>query len=312
MLKKMLSALVLLATLCSPATATTLNATPATIVANISAAQSGDTVVLAPGDYGLITIGARVWQPPVTLDARAATYTLTLDRTAGLRLLAGTTAHANVPASTRGFGIWLKAAQRIGIENPTLIDNRINVFFDSAKNSYVHGAKCTGQRSDCVDVFSSDGIDVGYTSCTVPGAGVGQHPDCVQAAQRFGKPTRNVKVHHTYAKGDFQCVNAFSHNRPTGNDGPFRGLTFTDNVCIGLYPQGITAANVIGGTFTDNTAYTMKGARYVTRFQLYGCTSCTVARNVVGDRPGALPVKPEPLPFAVPAVAPALLKMIGF
>lgn len=31
MLKKMLSALVLLATLCSPATATTLNATPATI-----------------------------------------------------------------------------------------------------------------------------------------------------------------------------------------------------------------------------------------------------------------------------------------
>ena len=63
MLKKMLSALALLAALCSPATATTLNATPATIAANISAAAGTYAVVFttnAPDANYVALLNARI------------------------------------------------------------------------------------------------------------------------------------------------------------------------------------------------------------------------------------------------------------
>ena len=38
-------------------------------------AKAGDTVVLSPGGYGVVTIKARAWPRPLTLDAHAARLT---------------------------------------------------------------------------------------------------------------------------------------------------------------------------------------------------------------------------------------------
>lgn len=72
------------------ANAATLNATPRTFHDVIVRAHSGDTLVLAAGDYGTVEIADLKFEPPLTVDARAAAFKgLWLKRIKGLTLRGG-------------------------------------------------------------------------------------------------------------------------------------------------------------------------------------------------------------------------------
>lgn len=293
--------MIVLAVFGDKADAKTLNATPSTIAANISAAQPGDTVVLTGTTPTIITINGRKWSPPINLDASAATMRgLVIKSSDGIRIKGGTFPLAN-GAGPAGYAIWAQQSSNIYLYKPDITGARVAILFDRVTDSEIFGATIQKQITDGIDLPGSKRVKVSYTRCTLS-VGNLAHPDCIQIWSRPGMITQDITLDHNYCKGNSQCFTGFNHVRNGINDGGFDRLTITNNIAVSLYPQSIVYAAVRDGTFTGNIAYTMKGAQWQARFSA-GCSGkCVIANNVQGIRPG-LAMPPEPLPPVLPNVA---------
>jgi hypothetical protein len=268
-------ALALSALACSPisdaAHATSLSASPANLEYAISAAKAGDTVVLSPGDYGIVTIANRQWANPINLDARAATFTgIVLRNVDGLSITGG----AIHGVGGRTYGVLASLSRHIDLTDLSISGGvRAGVVIDRTDDVAIRGLEISDTSSDGIDIGLSHRILIDHLNChdfhptpsTFDAEGhkltEGAHPDCVQAWSRpTAPPVSDVTVTNVSAVGEMQGISFFNHIRDGVDDGGFDRITITHNVVHNSYPEGIALNTGRHSVIRDNNVSAIPGS----------------------------------------------------
>jgi nitrous oxidase accessory protein NosD len=248
---------------CDPASsAPTGPATPETLKARLEAAKGGETIRLAPGDYGVVTFPRRVYSPEITLDARAATFTgLVLMKGGGVTVKGGTV----VGPGGRSYGISIRGADNVRIEGMRITGAHRGVVVNESQNIALVDNELTGLISDGIDVALSSKVLVQRNRCHdfSPNLAVfdangkkirdGDHPDCIQAWSRPTRaPTSDIQVlDNVIESGRMQGIFFGNHVRNGVDDGGFDRILIRGNR-LKVNMLGITLADARDSVVRDN------------------------------------------------------------
>ncbi|WP_310498645.1 right-handed parallel beta-helix repeat-containing protein [Sandarakinorhabdus sp.] len=263
--------------------AAAIAATPVTLEGRIAAARPGDTITLAPGDYGLVTIRQRQFRPALTIAAGQARLQLHLFEVAGIKLTDGQLTGSQTKGPP-GYALLVRQSADVEVLRGHYTDARQAIIIDRSSDVTVRGAQITRMTIDGINIGNSQRVIVDGISCRdftpLPTA----HPDCVQLWSRPGLPTTtDVTVRKSIAVGDMQGITAFNHLKR--GDLGFDRVRFLDNQVEGAYPQGIALYDGRDSEVTGNVTRTRPGAKYRTSINVVRCERCTVTRNDVGPKP---------------------------
>lgn len=214
-------------------------ATPATLAARLKTAQAGETIRLAPGDYGIVTFPRGTNAPAITIDAAAATFTgLVLNKVGGVTIRGGKV----VGPGGRSYGISIRSSDNVRIEGMRISGAHRGVVVNESSNVALVGNELTGLISDGINVALSDHVLVERNRCHdfSPNLAVfdasgkrlrdGDHPDCIQAWSRPTRaPVSDVRVLDNVAEGNMQGIFFGNHMRDGVNDGGFDRVTIRGN-----------------------------------------------------------------------------------
>lgn len=248
---------------CDPASsAPTGPATPETLKARLEAAKGGETIRLAPGDYGVVTFPRRVYSPAITLDARAATFTgLVLMKGGGVTVKGGTV----VGPGGRSYGISIRGADNVRIEGMRITGAHRGVVVNESQNIALVANELTGLISDGIDVALSSKVLVQRNRCHdfSPNLAVfdangkkirdGDHPDCIQAWSRPTRaPTSDIQVLDNVIEAPrMQGIFFGNHVRDGVDDGGFDRVVIRGNR-LKVNMLGITLGNARDSVVENN------------------------------------------------------------
>ncbi len=195
-------------------------ATPATLLAVLTAAKPGDVVVLAPGAYVAILLRNRQFDPPLVIDARAATITgMQISKVGGLTLRGGSyrpTASTMNPKTGNkaegialrvsrserikvldgtfvgpgmttadgpfgeGYGVFLVGGSAIEVSNSKFSGFKSGLLFRHVDGFQVTRNEFSAMRSDGLQVAESRNGVIEANRCRATRIRDGEHPDCIQ------------------------------------------------------------------------------------------------------------------------------------
>lgn len=249
-------------------------ATPATLKAHLDAAKGGETIRLAPGDYGVVTFPRRVYSPAITLDAGAASFAgLVLMNTGGVTVRGG---RIDGPGG-RSYGISIRGADGVRIENMRISGAHRGVVVNESQNVALVGNELTGLISDGINIALSRKVLVQRNTCHdfSPNLAVfdangkklrdGDHPDCIQAWSRPSRPpVSDVQVLDNVMEGRMQGIFFGNHVRDGIDDGGFDRVTIRGNR-LKVNMLGITLGNARDSVVEDNSVEQFPGPVFATR-----------------------------------------------
>ena len=230
------------------------------ITSVFAAAKPGDTVRLVAGRYPILQLQSRTFNPPLTVDASAATMTGVWTRAvSGLKWTGGMIDGSNLTTkSTTDFGFTAYMANNVTVTGVKFNALRVGIVFDHVTGGEVSNNSFTAMRADGVDLAVSRQIAVTHNACASFNVDVGEHPDCIQAWSKQGEPpVADITVTGNSAIGTMQGISFFD----SGTVGGFDRVTITGNHVTNTMGNGIAA---------------------------YNCRSCTVKNNVVASLPDYL------------------------
>ena len=290
-----------------PASAAIYTATFETINGVFSGATSGDTIAMT-GTFGLTRLQDMVFTRGITLDARQAVFTDTLElvNLSGVRVLGGRFDIASrVTRDSAGAVVY--GGTNIAFDAPTILGNanESGIIFSGANSIRVTGGNFTGldiglNLSGVTNGFlsrntflkaASDGIDIGnshhvsatYNSCSGSAPVPGAHPDCIQLFSTPGRPLQSDNVvSDNIATGATQGFTSFTNGDDTASG---IRLSIMRNTVNTSYPQGIACYGCIDSNISYNKVTTLAGSRFKTTINILGGMNNTVTGNTVGDMP---------------------------
>lgn len=263
---------------CSPAFAKTLNATPATIAANISAALGGDTITLAPGDYGRISIANRNWSPPVTIDATNAKLLLSISGSSGIGVKGGGYSGA-LGAGQAGYAISVTNSHHLTFSASKISNSQRAMVIDHSHHIAITAPDMTGMIVDGIDLSSAQFITIDGARCTAFVTGPA-HPDCIQGWSRPGGITSDVRITNSYMDSPVtQGLSFFNHIRNGVNDGGFDRISIDTATLRGNMTNGVAMSACRACSIKNVTLITIPGSRYKMSVRVAG-GSVTQSGNV--------------------------------
>ncbi len=194
-----------------------LTATPATLPAVAKQAACGDTLTLAPGEYGVFN-APRLTCPTgnrLLVDAAAATMTSAVVRsTAGVDIVGG-----RVRGTGDGAAVTVDGASFVRLSGMTAGGTRTAFTIARSSNIDLIGNRCDGIRSDCINLAGVQRANVIGNYCGPPNpipavydaAGKllkdGDHPDCIQGWSIVGRAaTSDINLIGNTAFGYMQGI----------------------------------------------------------------------------------------------------------
>lgn len=296
-------AVALLAPLAS-ASAVTYTATASTVGSIFSGATSGDTIKMI-GTFGQTRLQDMVFAKGVTLDARQAVFTDTLElvRLSGVRVIGGRFDVASRTTRDAGAAV-VYGGSNIAFDRPTITGDasESGIYFAGVNNVRVTSGSFTGLHvginlagvsngflsknafikadSDGIDIGDSHRVSATYNSCSGSVPGVGAHPDCIQMWSTAGHPLQSDNiVSDNIATGATQGFTSFS-----GGGGGIR-LSILRNTVNTSYPQGIACYSCIDSNISYNKITTLPGSEHTTSINVVDGRNNTVVGNTVGNIP---------------------------
>jgi hypothetical protein len=257
-----------------------ISASPASIEDTIRRAQPGDTIRLAPGNYGTVTLHDRQWAQPVTIDAKDAVMVLVLERVSGLAIRGGRFGPAR---DNLGYAALLRSSSRISFEGSNFVDATRGMVIDRSNNVTIDSATFSGMTVDGINIASSQHVRVSNSRCADFSPEPGAHPDCVQLWSRPATGiTSDITLTDNVSIGNMQGFSAFNHIRGGIDDGGFDRIVVRGNVVQGLYPQGVGLYDCRNCTVRGNRTSRLPGARWKVSVNVVRCIDCDVRDNNVG------------------------------
>lgn len=245
----------------SPAFAKTLNATPATIAANISAALPGDTIVLAPGNYGRISIANRNWSSPITIDATQAKLLLSVVNSSGADVKGGGYSGA-LGAGQAGYAISVTNSHHLTFSAPKISNSQRAMVLDHSHHIAITAPDMTGMIVDGIDLSSSQFVNIDGARCTAFVTGPA-HPDCIQGWSRPGGITSDIKITNTFMDSPVtQGISFFNHIRNGVDDGGFDRISVDTATLRGNMTNGVAMSACRACSIKNVTLITIPGSRY--------------------------------------------------
>jgi hypothetical protein len=284
----------------SPAHPATLPATAADVGKVLATAQSGDVVKLVGEFPDQVRLGRRTFNPPLTIDATAATVKglFYFSAVEGITFRGGTWATIRVdngktitvekarfagPDQADGYGVFINGGANVRV---------IESAFSQYKSAVVLG-KVDGFEvlKNGFDRMRSDGVNIAQSwrgrvaENIIHGTRITseEHPDCIQMWSRpDAPPASDVVIEDNECVGNTQGFTGFNHVRNGVNDGGFDRITIRRNRVTGTYPHGIALSEGRNSTVTDNVVATYPTSRYRASINVGDAFKCG---NVV--KPGA-------------------------
>ncbi|WP_377845467.1 NosD domain-containing protein [Bosea sp. UC22_33] len=245
-------------------------ATPATLSSMLKAASGGETIVLAPGDYGAMQFPQKAYSPAIRIQAQQANFTgLILASLSGVTIDGGTI----VGPGGRSYGVSIREARNIRIANMTISGAHRGIVVNQGEDVALVGNRLTELISDGINVAYSRRVRIERNSCrdfrptpaVYDAAGNrlkdGDHADCIQAWSRPAfPPTSDLTIIDNEADGLMQGIFLGNHVRDGIDDGGFDRVVIRGNrVRVGV-PNGITVSGLRQGEVIDNVVDTTPGA----------------------------------------------------
>ena len=267
----------LLLTLPGLAQARVVPVSPATLASAIATARGGDTLKLAPGAYGEINFAKREFTPALTLDASDAQLTaLNVMRSAGVTLRGGTITVGN----RLGYGISVRASQRVGIYNVRLVGMKRGIVIDHSQDLEIRNNVFSETTIDGLNIAQSQRVNVIDNKCTSTSTGKA-HPDCYQGWSRPDMITTDIVFRGNSAVGNVQGIFFGNHVRNGVDDGGFKRITIVNNYVRNRYPHGIALSDCEDCTVRDNDVAALPGAKFKTAINVTRTINSTLCGNKV-------------------------------
>ena len=309
---------------------TELVADPATIAAAIKAAQDNDTIRLAPGDYGLISLSGRVWSAPITLDAgdpagSCATGSLLINGSAGVTVRGGRW-HGIGTQNPGGNAVRISFSKRIKVDGADIADAINGVVARVCDDLDLTYNELRNFTTDAIDVISCRRALVesncAHSAIMTPP----NHPDFIQGWHEKGQQLLEaVIVRRNVLGGKAQGI-SFYNNTPGTAGLPLVGIVIEDNWIAANSANGIVLNGAVNAIVARNTlspdASLPKGWRVgihadattratwqETGNMILSTVEAMPARPVRAPAPAPVPpapvpVPPAPVPVPVPAPVP--------
>ena len=253
----------------SPAAATNLAATPATVNAVIADARPGDTIRLAPGDYGKLELRKLSWDSPVTILASGANFSaIALRNVQGVTIEGGT---VNGPGG-QSFGVHLVAVSNVTVGGMTVSGAHRGVVVAESRDVRISRMRLDGLISDGINIAYSWRVRVDGNSCSNfrPNKAVwengvmvrdGDHPDCIQAWSRTeSEPVSDLEIVNNRIDGDMQGIGLFNTVRDGVSAGGFDRVLIEGNVIRVGFPHAIAMYSGRDSIIRNNTVSALPGA----------------------------------------------------
>ena len=308
MTKTILTAIVLAATISSPASTAILQASQANLHTVFAVAKGGDTIQLN-GAFGATWLSNRTFTSRLTLDATNAVFnnTLTIDRVTGLNVVSGTFGSTTqamrvinsvvVVGSTDidmrsntfvGNGVIAGADANRGL----LVRNSTNVKVWSGSFNNLHTGLGVMSSSNIIldysqfNTMTSDGINIADShfvtatgnQCSGTTHFAGAHPDCIQLWSIFGRPVQSdISLIDNIALGNTQGFTSFNASAGGG-----LRISMIGNYVATTFPQGLACYSCVDSIFRDNIVNTLPGAQWRTAINIIGGNNNVVENNEIG------------------------------
>jgi Right handed beta helix region len=239
----------------------------------------GMTVTLAAGEQGPFAIQNQRFDPPVTIDATAATVRgLRIWNSSGIIVRGGTFVAADGLAgkSFNGYAVDIRASSRLRFEGVTFTRGLRGLVAADSRGITVRRGNFTGLRSDGINLPGSSDVLIERSRFTdfVPtkpsgdkAAGTwkdGDHPDAIQIWTTKANPRMtDIVIRDNIIEGDTQGINTFG---PRGLG--YARIRVTGNRLKVNYPAAISLIGCEDCTVTGNTAEKLPTARFKANVRL--------------------------------------------
>jgi hypothetical protein len=263
-------------------TAAVLAATPATLPSRLAAAGPGDTLLLAEGDYGLVTFKNRQFAPALRIEAGKSRLQLHIIASSGITVTGGVMSAPGI-VGPPSYAALVRFSGQISFTNVTFAPSMLALMIDRSTDVVVKGGTITGMGVDGIDIAAAQRVLVDGVTCQDFKPIKDAHPDCVQLWSKQQYPaTADVTVQNVVSSGDMQGVTAFNH--PDQGDPGFDRIRFINNRVDGSYPQGVALYDARDSVVTGNRTTTIPGSRFKTTINVIRCERCKVADNDIGPK----------------------------
>ena len=250
-----------------------LAATPSTLSNVVAAAKPGDTIRLAPANYGVLKIVNRSWNPPVVFEAAGATIPfVAIGNSSGVTWRGGTVVGFGDGAYATGYGFKMQHSSDISITGVKISEVRTGIVVDTSSRVRVANNDLSKVSADGIDVALSRNVAIDGNSCHDFATSPGAHPDCIQLWSRpTAPPTADVTITNNSAIGEMQGIGLFDSNLRDGvPDGGFDRITITGNKVLNTMAQGIAMYNCRSCTVRDNNINSLPGYKNKAQLNVQG------------------------------------------
>jgi hypothetical protein len=255
----------------------------------------GVTVTLPAGEQGPFAIQNQRFDPPVTIDARAATVRgVRIWNSSGIVWRGGTLV-ADKGLEGRGFdgyAVDIRASNRLRFEGVTFTRGLRGMVVGDSRGVTVHRGTFTGLGSDGINLAGSS--DVLIEQCRFAdfsprkptgdkAAGAwkdGDHPDAIQLWTTKTNPRMtDIVIRDNIIEGDTQGINSFG---PRGEG--YARIRVTGNRLNINYPAAISLVGCDDCTVTGNTAAKLPTSQFKANIRLTESTG-RFCGNALADVP---------------------------
>nr|WP_295659037.1 right-handed parallel beta-helix repeat-containing protein [Polymorphobacter sp.] len=247
-----------------------LAATPTTLTSVITAAQPGDIIRLVPGNYPVIGINKRSWNPAITIDASGSNVAgVSISGSTGISWVGGDMAGVVSGGFGTGYGVLAGTnSANISVTGVHFSDYRTGIVFNVVNGGRIAGNWFTRMSADGIDVALSRNIVIDRNACTEFKTSAGSHPDCIQLWSRPNvAPVADITITNNSAIGQMQGISLFNHVRGGVDDGGFDRIVIRSNIVLNTEANGIAVYSCRGCTVRDNDVNSLPN--YWHRAQLY-------------------------------------------
>ena len=246
-------------------------ASPGDLERVLADAGPGDTITLAPGDYGVLRLVDRSWPTPVVLKAEAARFGGMLFKNVDGLTIDGATVVAN--GDIKSHSLVMRFSKHITLQDIKVSNARVAVDVDRSDDISMVGVTISNMINDGVDIAMSHRVSIDHLSCSdwhpiarqFDAAGNltkdAPHPDCVEAWSRPQyPPVSDVTITNTTVDGPMQGLSFFSHVRNGVDDGGFDRIILKGNRVRTSLPNGISLVSGRNSVIRDNDVSTIPGS----------------------------------------------------
>ncbi len=246
-----------------------LAANPSTIASAIAAAHPGDTVRLVAGEYPPVKIKNRTFDPPLTIDASAATVAgAQVTGSSGVRWTGGVLKGAPGDTSPNNYGFLASVSTKVTIDAVHITDFKVGVVYDRTVGGQITGNWFARMAADGIDLAESRNLVIAHNACSEFTPAPGAHVDCIQAWSRpANPPVADLNIADNSMVGFMQGISLFDGAHDGVADGGFDRIAVTGNTVLNTLGNGISVENCRGCSVRNNSVNSLPN--FINRAQLY-------------------------------------------